>query len=579
MHPSFKRALEWEIEAQRLEEDERYRTPIVELIDAGAASGPFEVNYHADKRKAYLSPLRDADASFLNVRDEVFIVSRTGELWTNDDGTPAKGEVENIYQGKVIVKSINPLNPSTVVFLCKGGSVRDGCRASIEKGEKQGIPAWPSLSCFPPHKTPIDKIPEKYLDLYTGSSIEAFLWATGGNDVHIIKGPPGSGKSHLLGSICSYFAQERKFKVLITSKSHLAVNEVLQNTYDAMSRLGLSFPIYRWISEKAKQDYLATPLSHVVPLLKPIAKNNNLPDVFIMGAVMDSAFYAPDWCKFDVIIVDEAGQLPMFFVQGLARLGNSFIFSGDEDQLPPILAAEHVKEDVGNGQTLVLEPALSPLEWFPRYRGKEWLTLLDRTQRLNTEACALISHTYYQDKLKPALNADSCIVGGNGALFKIQAGNPFCVTSNEEEADTIVRLVQKILKMDIVMDRQLPRPLLPADIAILTPYNKQVKLLKQKFKTAGIPVSKIGTVDIMQGQSRAVVIFGLTTSDAQTLAERAEWHMIPNRWNVALSRAKCATFLVGRFDEFANVQPVTLTGHRYLEKAKSVIAAMKPYTI
>jgi uncharacterized protein len=266
-------------------------------------------------------------------------------------------------------------------------------------------------------------------------------------------------------------------------------------------------------------------------------------------------------------------------VQGLARLANCFIFSGDEDQLPPILAAEHVKEDTGNELPLVLEPALSPLEWFPKYRGPEWITLLDRTQRLNTEVCALISHTYYQGKLKPALNADSCIVGANGALFKIQAGDPYCVTSNEEEADTIVRLVQKILAMDVVMDQKPARQLTVNDIAILTPYNKQVKLLKQKFLAAGIAVTKIGTVDIMQGQSRAIVIFGMTTSDSQTLAERAEWHMIPNRWNVALSRAKCATFLIGRFDELANVQPVTLTGHRYLEKAKAVIAAMKPYAI
>lgn len=76
-------------------------------------------------------------------------------------------------------------------------------------------------------------------------------------------------------------------------------------------------------------------------------------------------------------------------------------------------------------------------------------------------------------------------------------------------------------------------------IRIIAPYNAQVNDLIEK-----IPGVAIGTVDKFQGQEAPVVIFSMTTSTPQDAPRGMEFLYSPNRFNVAVSRARSTFILV-----------------------------------
>ena len=68
---------------------------------------------------------------------------------------------------------------------------------------------------------------EKYIGNLNESQRRAFLMATDGSPVSLIKGPPGTGKTHVINAIVQYITKELKQKVVISSQTHVAIDNVL----------------------------------------------------------------------------------------------------------------------------------------------------------------------------------------------------------------------------------------------------------------------------------------------------------------------------------------------------------------
>jgi superfamily I DNA and/or RNA helicase len=110
------------------------------------------------------------------------------------------------------------------------------------------------------------------------------------------------------------------------------------------------------------------------------------------------------------------------------------------------------------------------------------------------------------------------------------------------------------------------------DVMVVAPYNDQVNRLTER-----LPHIKVGTVDRFQGQEAAVVIYSMTTSTPEDAPRGMEFLYDLNRFNVATSRARCASIVVGcrrlispecrtpRQMELANVLC------RYVEMSKTVV--------
>ena len=78
------------------------------------------------------------------------------------------------------------------------------------------------------------------------------------------------------------------------------------------------------------------------------------------------------------------------------------------------------------------------------------------------------------------------------------------------------------------------------DILIIAPYNAQVFEIQER-----LPGARIGTVDKFQGQEAPVVIYSMATSTPADAPHGMEFLYSLNRLNVATSRARAVSILVG----------------------------------
>jgi hypothetical protein len=83
--------------------------------------------------------------------------------------------------------------------------------------------------------------------------------------------------------------------------------------------------------------------------------------------------------------------------------------------------------------------------------------------------------------------------------------------------------------------------LTPDDILVTAPYNVQVNRLQHLLGHR----ARVGTVDKFQGQEAPVAIHSLTASDGDAAPRGLSFLLEPNRLNVAISRARCLSIVVG----------------------------------
>ena len=119
------------------------------------------------------------------------------------------------------------------------------------------------------------------------------------------------------------------------------------------------------------------------------------------------------------------------------------------------------------------------------------------------------------------------------------SGNQNC---SPEEAPAIAALVNTIMDSGstwIDGDGQ-EKAITFEDVVIITPYNAQMFEIQQQ-----LPNARVGTVDKFQGQQAAIAIYSMATSSHADAPRGMEFLYSLNRLNVATSRAKCISIIVG----------------------------------
>jgi superfamily I DNA and/or RNA helicase len=241
----------------------------------------------------------------------------------------------------------------------------------------------------------------------------------------------------------------------------------------------------------------------------------------------------------DYLFVDEAGQVSVANLVGMARSARNIILLGDQMQLEQPVRGSHP----GDSGLSTLQYYLKGHSAIPADMG----IFLGITHRLPPHLCQFISSSIYEGRLSnlPATAEHSLsnpkprlITKATGLLF---AGVPHvgCVQSSEEEADLIKDLIAELKDCSITFDGK-SMPLIPEKhILVVAPYNKQVRLLKRR-----LPGVEIGTVDKFQGKQKPVVIISMADSDAAESARGMEFLFSKNRLNVAISRAQIMAIVV-----------------------------------
>jgi uncharacterized protein len=184
----------------------------------------------------------------------------------------------------------------------------------------------------------------------------------------------------------------------------------------------------------------------------------------------------------------------------------------------------------------VLEHLLGDSQTIPPDRG----IFLERTFRMHPDVTAFISEIVYEGRLR---SAEACARQntsyGTGLRF-ISIEHEGNRRRSPEEAAAVAGVVAQMIGGDYVGADGTSRPLVESDFMVVTPYNEQVRCLRDALPEA----VRVGTVDKFQGQEAPIVLFSMATSSGADAPRNLEFLFSRNRLNVAVSRARCLAILV-----------------------------------
>jgi uncharacterized protein len=226
-------------------------------------------------------------------------------------------------------------------------------------------------------------------------------------------------------------------------------------------------------------------------------------------------------------------------VLAISQAGATLVLLGDPQQLDQPTQGSHPEgTDVS---------ALDHILGDQKTIGTEIGLFLEETWRLHPDICEFTSELFYEGRLRSRAGLEiqevrsSGRIQGTGLRF-LPVNHDGNQSSAPEEADKVRDLVADILNSNTSwIDRKGQQHKVGLnEILIIAPYNAQVFELQER-----LPGARIGTVDKFQGQEAPIVIYSLTTSTHADAPRGMEFLYSANRLNVATSRAKCISILVG----------------------------------
>ncbi len=383
-----------------------------------------------------------------------------------------------------------------------------------------------------------------------------------------IQGPPGAGKTFTgAHMICELVRQGRT--VGITANSHKVIRNLIDKVIEVADENGVDLHCCQ------KPDEIEDPQPRL-----SFAKRSEDLDAALGGTAQVGGGTAWHWARedayrtVDVLFVDEAAQMCLADVLAVSQAANTVVLIGDPQQLDQPRQGSHPDgTDVS-----ALDHILAGQQTIPADKG----LFLEQTWRLHPDICAYTSELFYEGKLGSRTGLDKQVISGTGSpvsgaglrfLPVTHSGNQ---NSAPEEAAALAALVSGILdsKASWIDGDGEERPVTLEDIVIITPYNAQVFEIQKR-----LPGARVGTVDKFQGQQAPVAIYSTATSSHADAPRGMEFLYSLNRLNVATSRAKCVSIIVGSpaiFEaECRTPRQIQLANAfcRYLEMAETIAAA------
>lgn len=414
---------------------------------------------------------------------------------------------------------------------------------------------------------------------------EAAAKAMASQDVFIVHGPPGTGKTTVLIEIIRQAVSEGKF-VYAVAPSNTACDHILECLVAsgvAAMRLGhparimehlrghtMDFklamhPLAKEVESlegeldriflrkerhKGRREFTfeeretiqqrVRELKHEIKEMERLIFDQVVKQSSVMVGTLVSALDPVLKSKtIDLLIMDEASQAtePMAWIPILKA--NKVILAGDHFQLPPTVRS---KEAEKQGLTNTL------FERWHNLLGADWKSLLRVQYRMHEKIMSFSSREFYEDRLiaddsvKDHTLADMPEVqdneytrdvfqfldtAGMGFEEKLEKGSES--RYNPEEAELVIRHLRQLLGSGIK----------PEQIAIISPYSAQVRWISSKIQ--GIPV-EVDSVDGFQGREKEAVLLSLVRSNVE-----GEMGFLTDvrRMNVAMTRAKRKLIVIG----------------------------------
>jgi DNA replication ATP-dependent helicase Dna2 len=371
-----------------------------------------------------------------------------------------------------------------------------------------------------------ENVAETYIDNNDAQN-EAVRLALAAEDLALVHGPPGTGKTYTLARIVRELV-ERGERVLLSAFTNRAVD----NALEALREQGFEDFVRVGSETGIREDTLPYRLETSGD---PVERANELRETPVVAATTAACgSRTMRATEFDVAIVDEAGQLtePGTFLA--ANCADRFVLVGDHQQLPPVVRAEN------DLRTSLFERLIE--------RYPDAGVMLDRQYRMNQRVQWFSSTEFYDGELRPAtpevagqrlgdlpgVSVDALPADLRDAVCVRDPGGTRSGNSNPIEADAVAEVVRSFL--DAGVD--------PEDVGVIAPFRAQVAEITRR-----LPEVTVDTVDRFQGSAKEVIVVSFTATGGIE-GPIFEDH---RRMNVALTRARRTLVLVGDGEALGSV--------------------------
>jgi uncharacterized protein len=345
-----------------------------------------------------------------------------------------------------------------------------------------------------------------------------------------IQGPPGAGKTYAGARLIASLVGAGK-RVAVAANSHKAIHTLLDEVIVAGREMHVAISGLKKCSDD-ESTYDGDGFENTTDNAECAGTNAPI----VAGT---SWLFAREEMTglFDYLFIDEAGQVALGDAVAMSPCARNLVLLGDPQQLPHVTQGIHP----GGVGVSVLEHLLGDAVTVPPDRG----LFLEWTWRMHPDVCGFISELSYEGRLRAAdvcavQRIDSTGLAGTGLRY-VPVEHTGNAQQSTEEAALIAAEVRKLLASGSFVDcAGARRPLTPADILVVAPYNMQVRCLLNVLPD-GV---EAGTVDKFQGREAPVVFFSMATSSGEEIPRGLDFLFSRNRLNVAISRARALAVLV-----------------------------------